>query len=183
VQAPEADLKALMLAGLAGDAAAYRLLLETLQRQLAGYFRRRLANDPAGIDDLVQDTLIAIHTRRGTFDRSQLLTAWAYAIARHKLVDHFRKRRRAAAVPLDDAGALFVPDESGSVDSRIDLEKALAELPAATRALIRDVKLRELTNAEAAEARGMSETAVKVAVHRGLKKLTAILRTQTEKRP
>jgi RNA polymerase sigma-70 factor, ECF subfamily len=183
VQAPEAELKALMLAGLTGDAAAHRLLLDMLHRQLAVYFRRRLAGASAEIDDLVQETLIAIHTRRGTFDRSQLFTAWAYAIARHKLVDHFRKAHRAAAIPLEDAGVLFVPDESASVDARFDLEKALAALPASTQALIRDVKLRELTNAEAAAARGMSETAVKVAVHRGLKKLTAILRAEPGKRP
>jgi RNA polymerase sigma-70 factor (ECF subfamily) len=182
VQTPEADLKALMLAGLAGDGAAYRLLLETLQRQLGGYFRRRLAGDPSEVDDLVQETLIAIHTRRGTYEHSLLFTAWAYGIARHKLVDHFRRRGRASTVPVEDSG-LFVPDDSRSVDARLDIERALATLPPATRALIRDIKLKEQSNAEAAEARGMSETAVKVAVHRGLKKLAAFLRAEPEKRP
>jgi RNA polymerase sigma-70 factor (ECF subfamily) len=179
VQTPEADLKALMLAGLAGDGAAYRLLLETLQQQLGGYFRRRLAGDPSEVDDLVQETLIAIHTRRGTYDRSLLFTAWAYGIARHKLIDHFRRRR--AAVPVEESG-LFVPDESPSVDARLDIERALATLPPSTRALIQDIKLKEQSNAEAAAARGMSETAVKVAVHRGLKKLAAFLRAELEKR-
>lgn len=182
MQTPEADLKALMLAGLAGDAAAYRLLLETLQSQLAGWFRRRLSGDPAEVDDLVQESLIAIHTRRGTYDRTQLLTAWVYAIARHKLIDHFRRRGRAMKVPVEDSG-LFVLDDSASVESRLDVERALAALPAATQSLIRDIKLRELSNAEAAAARGMSETAVKVAVHRGLKKLAAILSATPEKRP
>ncbi|HEX4158988.1 MAG TPA: sigma-70 family RNA polymerase sigma factor [Rhizomicrobium sp.] len=182
MQTPEADLRALMLAGLAGDAAAYRLLLETLQKQLEGYFRRRLGGDPSEADDLVQESLIAIHTRRGTYDRSQLFTAWAYAIARHKLIDHFRRRGRAAMVPVEDSG-LFVSDDSSSVESRLDVERGLASLPPATRALIHDIKLRELSNAEAAAARGMSETAVKVAVHRGLKKLAAFLRTEPEKRP
>jgi RNA polymerase sigma-70 factor (ECF subfamily) len=182
VQTPEADLRALMLAGLAGDAAAYRLLLETLQQQLAGYFRRRLGSGTPEVDDLVQESLIAIHTRRGTYDRSQLFTAWAYAIARHKLIDHFRRRGRRATVPVEDSG-LFVPDDSGSVEARLDVERGLAALPPATRALIHDIKLKELSNAEAAAARGMSETAVKVAVHRGLKKLAAFLRTEPEKRP
>ncbi|HEX3664263.1 MAG TPA: sigma-70 family RNA polymerase sigma factor [Rhizomicrobium sp.] len=182
MQASEADLKALMLAGLAGDAPAYRLLLETLQQRLAAWFRRRLAGDPSEVDDLVQEALIAIHTRRGTYDRTQLLTAWTYAIARYKLIDHFRRRGRAVTVPVEDSG-LFVPDESAAVESRLDIERALAALPPATRSLIRDIKLRELSNAEAAAARGMSETAVKVAVHRGLKKLSALLRTEPEKRP
>jgi len=182
VQTPEADLRTLMLAGLAGDGAAYRLLLETLQAQLGGYFRRRLAGDVSEVDDLVQETLIAIHTRRGTFDRSLPFTAWAYAIARHKLIDHFRRRGRVAGVPVEDSG-LFASDDSHSVDARLDIERALATLPPATRALIADIKLKELTNAEAAEARGMSETAVKVAVHRGLKKVAAYFGVQPEKRP
>lgn len=182
MQTPEADLRALMLAGLAGDAAAYRLLLETMQQRLAGYFRRRLGSGTPEVDDLVQDVLIAIHTRRGTYDRSQLFTAWAYAIARHKLIDHFRRRGRASTVPVEDSG-LFVADESGSVEARLDIERGLATLPAGTRTLIHDIKLRELTNAEAAAARGMSETAVKVAVHRGLKKLAGYLRAEPDKRP
>ncbi len=171
-----------MLAGLAGDAPAYRLLLEALQRQLVAYFRRRLAGNLSEVDDLVQESLIAIHTRRGTYDRTQLFTAWAYAIARHKLIDHFRRRGRAATIPVEDCG-LFVPDDSMSVDSRLDIEHGLAALPTATQSLIRDIKLREMSNAEAAAARGMSETAVKVAVHRGLKKLAAVLRAEPEKRP
>ena len=182
MQTPEVELRALMLAGLAGDAAAYRLLLETLQKQLAAWFRRRLAGDPSEVDDLVQESLIAIHTRRATYDRTQYFTAWTYAIARHKLIDHFRRRGRAMTIPVEDSG-LFVPDESAGVESRLDVERALAALPIATQSLIRDIKLRELSNAEAAAARGMSETAVKVAVHRGLKKLAAILRAEPEKRP
>ena len=172
---PEAELKALMLAGLKGDQPAYRALLEAFQRQLAAYFRRRLGGNGAESDDLVQETLIAIHTRRGTYDTKQPLTAWAYAIARHKLVDHYRRKGRAVTVPLEDSAELFVQDESASVDARRDIEKARASLTPATQQLIRDIKLRELSNAEAAAARGMSETAVKVAVHRGLKKLAAVL--------
>jgi RNA polymerase sigma-70 factor (ECF subfamily) len=177
VQASESDLKALMLAGLTGDAHAYRLLLEALRKQLEIFFRRRLTGDAAEIDDLVQESLIAIHTRRATYDRTQLFTAWAYGIARHKLIDHFRRRGRAMTVPLDGGADLFIPDDSPGVDARYDIEKALGTLPPATQALIRDVKLRELSHAEAASVRGMSETAVKVAVHRGLKRMTAFMRS------
>ena len=110
------------------------------------------------------------------------ISAGAYAIARHKLIDDFRRRGRATTIPVEDAG-LFVPDESAGVEAKLDIERGLAALPAATQSLIRDIKLREMSNAEAADARGMTETAVKVAVHRGLKKLAAVLRTQPEKRP
>jgi RNA polymerase sigma-70 factor (ECF subfamily) len=167
-----------MIASLDGDKAAYRALLDAMRWRLRAFFRNRLSRDAAEIDDLVQDTLMAIHTRRGTYDRTQLFTAWSYAIARHKLIDHFRRSGRRQTVPLEDAAALFVPDESASVDAHYDIEKALETLPLATQALIRDIKLRELSNAEAAAARGMSETAVKVALHRGLKKLGAYFRAE-----
>jgi RNA polymerase sigma-70 factor (ECF subfamily) len=176
-------LKALMLASLAGDAAAYRTLLETLERELGSFFRRRLAGDAAEAPDLVQETLIAIHTRRGTYDTSQPFAGWAYAIARHKLVDHFRRRGRAASVPLDEGVALFAADDIRGADARHDLENALARLPPATQSLIRDIKLRELSHAEAARLRGMSETAAKVAAHRGMKKLATLLRPQKGSRP
>jgi RNA polymerase sigma-70 factor (ECF subfamily) len=125
------------------------------------------------VDDLVQDTLMAIHTRRETYDRGQVFTAWAFAIARYKLIDHYRRSGRRVFVPLEDAGALFAEDDSAAADARADIERALARLPERTRALVRGVKLDELSHAEAAEKSGMTEGAVKVAVHRGLKALTA----------
>jgi len=167
-----------MLASLAGDAPAYRTLLEFLERELAPFFRRRLADDAAEAADLVQETLIAIHTRRGTYDSSQPFTAWTYAIARHKLVDHYRRRGRAPTIPLDNAGDLLAADETAGAEARHDVENALGRLPPATQSLIRDIKLRELSHAEAARLRGMSETAAKVAVHRGMKKLVEFLRPQ-----
>src|SRR5438477_12421890 len=107
-----------MLASLAGDAAAYRTLLESLERELQPFFRRRLAHDTAEADDLVQETLIAIHTRRGTYDRSQPLTAWTYAIARHKLVDHYRRRGRTRMLPLDEGGHLPAADETAGAEAK-----------------------------------------------------------------
>lgn len=179
----DSDLKALMLASLAGDAAAYRTLLESLERELLAFFRRRLAGDAAEAPDLVQETLIAIHTRRSTYDASQSFAGWAYAIARHKLIDHFRRRGRRATVPIDSGGALYACDDGAGAEARHDIENALATLPPATQSLIRDIKLRELSHAEAAATRGMSETAAKVAVHRGMKKLAAFLRPQKGQSP
>jgi len=79
-------------------------------------------------------------------------------------------------VALDDAGELFVPDESAGVNASIDIERALASLSPRTRELVRGVKLREDSVAELAARTGMSQSAVKVAVHRGLKTLSARLR-------
>jgi RNA polymerase sigma-70 factor (ECF subfamily) len=169
----EAQLKALMLASLSGDAKAYRLLLDTLSVGLLAYYRRRLGGTGAvDEEDLVQDTLIAMHTRRATYDPSQPLTAWVYAIARYKLIDHFRRQKLRRTIPLEDAGALFADDETAAALARLDVERLLDTLPEATRNLIRRTKVAGFSTAEAADEAGMSETAAKVRVHRGLKALS-----------
>jgi RNA polymerase sigma-70 factor (ECF subfamily) len=166
--ADEAKLKALMLAGLAGDATAYRMLLSALGGHLRAYYRRRVGDDA---EDLVQETLIAMHTRRGTYDPAQPFTAWVYGIARYKLIDEYRRSKRRAAVPLDEASDLFSADESESIGAKRDVEKLLTRLPPARRELVRGVKIDGLSTAEAAAQHGISESAVKVGVHRALKTL------------
>jgi RNA polymerase sigma-70 factor (ECF subfamily) len=172
----EPRLKALMLRGLDGDSAAYRELLGVIGRLLRTYFARRLPSDAEDVEDLVQEVLIAIHTRRATFNRSRPFTAWLYAIARYKLVDHLRRRRLRAAVRIDDVDGLFAPDEAVAVEASHDVKTLLEPLPEKQRAAIRHVKIEELSVAETARRTGMSESAVKVSVHRGLKALAARLR-------
>lgn len=168
----EAELRALMIASLGGDAGAYRLLLEDLQRRLRPYFIRRLCAGAHEADDLVQETLIAIHRRRQTYDRSQPVTAWVYGIARYKLIDHFRRLKRHPTSPLDDALELSMPDGSAGAEARHDIERALKSLPQRTQDLIRAVKLEEASHADAARRAGISEGAARIALHRGLKALT-----------
>ena len=159
-----------MLASLDGDAKAYRLLLDTLSVGLRAYYRRRLGGG-SDEEDLVQDTLIAMHTRRATYDPNQPLTAWVYAIARYKLIDHYRRRKIRQTVPIEDAGPLFAADETGAALARLDLDRMLAALPERTRRLILRTKVEGRSNAEAGAEAGLSETAAKVRVHRGLKRL------------
>lgn len=168
----EARLKPLMLAALAGDQPAYRALLSELGAHLNRYFARRLANRAAA-DDLVQDTLMAIHTRRLTYDPTQPFTAWLHAIARYKLIDHFRRNKLRATLPLDDDAAIFADDASEAATARMDLDTVLATIPARPAELIRQTKLEGASVADAAARAGMSETAAKVAIHRGLKSLAA----------
>jgi len=165
----EAQYRAWMLAALAGDAAAYRMLLQGLTRHLRGYYAKRLG--AAAAEDAVQESLIAIHAKRATYDPARPFTAWVYGIARYKLVDEYRRNKRTAAISLDDAGELFAGDESAALVARRDVEKLLAKLPAAKRDLVRAVKLDGHSIAEAAAQTGMSETSVKVTVHRALKSL------------
>ncbi len=172
----EERLRQLMLQGLAGEAGAQRELLTELARLFAAYFRRRLADQAGDVDDLVQEVLIAVHTRRATYDTAQPFTAWVYAIARYKLIDHARRSRVRRHVSLDDAGDLFSEDESEAATARSDLERLMDALPAGQRNAIRATKMDGLSVAEASTRLGMSESAVKVSVHRGLKALTARLR-------
>jgi RNA polymerase sigma-70 factor (ECF subfamily) len=170
----EPRLRGLMLAGLAGEAAPYRRLLDELSGLLRAYYGRRC---PPGVDaeDLVQETLIAVHTRRATYDARQPFTAWAYAIARYKLIDALRRGRFHLRAPSEEADALFTPPgAAGSAEAAMaarDLDRVLGELPQRTAELIRETKIEGLSTREAAARHGMTETAVKVAIHRGLKSL------------
>src|ERR1700743_4026959 len=123
-----------MRASLAGDAAASRMLLAGLARHLRSYYARRL--DPAAAEDAVQETLIAIHTRRATYDPTLPFTAWVYGIARYKLIDEYRRPKRRATAPLDEAGDLFGHDEAQDAIARRDVTKLLDKLPAAKRQLV-----------------------------------------------
>ena len=164
----------LMLRAQDVDAAAWRALLIELQKRLSGYFARRLSGDlAADVDDLVQETLIAMHTRRVTYDPAQPFTAWTHAIARYKLIDFWRRRRRRTHVALDDvAGDLWSEEDHGASEAAADLDRLLADLPERQQGLIRDVKIEGLSLAEAGARRGMSEGAAKVSLHRALKALT-----------
>ena len=168
--AAEAQYRAWMIAALAGDANAYRQLLAALTRHLRGYFRVRIGQGMA--EDLVQETLMAIHTRRATYDATQPFTAWVFGIARHKLVDEFRKAKRRPSIPLDEAPELFAADDTGAAIARRDVQKLLAQLPEAKRNLLKAIKLDGEAVADVARQAEMSESAVKVSVHRSLKSLS-----------
>ena len=169
----ETRLKALMIAALSGDAAAYRALLAALTLHLRAYFARRVGH--ADAEDLVQETLIAIHTRRATYDTRLPFTAWLHAIARYKLIDHFRRAGIRRTLPLEDAETVVAEQESETAGARRDVEKLLSALSPARQELMRQVKIEGLSTTEAAQRSGMSESAVKVGVHRAMKALSAMI--------
>lgn len=162
-----------MLRARDGEAAAWRELLGDLRGRLETYFARRLAADLASeAEDLVQETLIAMHARAVTYDPGQPFTAWAYAIARYKLIDLWRRKGVRRHAPLDDyEGELFGDDDHGAAEAALDVERLLGALPAKQQGLVRDVKIEGLSLAEAGARRGMTEGAAKVSLHRALKQL------------
>lgn len=174
----ENRLRELLVQGLSGDAASYHGFLKALSAHLRAYFRKRLFQKPDDVEDLVQETLLAVHNQRHTYRSDQPLTAWVHAIARYKLVDLLRSRasREALTDPLDDELELFASSDSDAADARKDLNKLLAGLPERQRLPIVHVKLEGLSVLEAAQLTGMSESAIKIGVHRGLKALAARIR-------
>ncbi len=181
VSSTEERLRELMLRGLAGDNAAYHDFLKDLSAHLRAFLRRRLVRLPDDVEDLVQETLLAVHNQRHTYEAGQPLTAWIHAIARYKLVDLLRRRsgREAMNDPLDDELAVFATSDTEATEARRDVAKLLANLPDRQRLPIQYMKLEGLSVIEAARATGMSESAVKVGVHRGLKALAAMIRGET----
>jgi RNA polymerase sigma-70 factor (ECF subfamily) len=174
----ESQLKEGMKRAQEGDAEAYRSLLESARVILKVYASRSLLrmgiNDPQSADDLVQETLLAIHTKRHTYDATQLFTPWLFAIARYKLIDFGRRRRRGAGQAnmdsLEDDVVAPVFSEPGA---ERDLNRLLESLPAAQRKLVEWIKIDGLSVAEASARTHLSESAVKVRVHRAMKLLKA----------
>lgn len=171
----EEHLKAWMLGGLDGDAAAQAALLRALVPLLQSFFGRRLGRAGADVEDLVQETLIAVHTRRAAYDRERPFTAWLYAVARYRLIDYLRRRK--ISVSLEDVETLLIDEDFEHASlARMDVEALLSTLSPKQARAIRDTHVVGKSVAEAAADAGIGESDVKVSVHRGLKALAARIR-------
>jgi RNA polymerase sigma-70 factor (ECF subfamily) len=176
----EAELRlgAAFRAGLAGDAAAYRCFLDELSTFLRSFLRHRLHGCIDDVEDVLQETLLAIHNGRHTWDPGQALKPWVYAITRYKLIDFVRARSRHTAlnVPLDAMDELLGSTDEEPAQARRGIGRLLEQLPDRHRLPILHVKIQGLSVSEAARLTGMSESAIKIGVHRGLKALATSIR-------
>jgi RNA polymerase sigma-70 factor (ECF subfamily) len=176
----EAELAVAMRDARGGCPKAYRRLLDLLSQHLRVHIRhmlQRMGNrGAADLDDILQETLISIHNRLHTYDPSYPVTVWVNAIAKYKVIDSYRaSRHRLKSVNLDDLGDVIADPIDYQPGTARDVARLLAGLPANLRRPIEDVKLMGLTISEAAESTGMSESAVKIGIHRGMKRLAATL--------
>ena len=175
------DLSALMRLAREGDAAAYRRLLECVALWLRGIVRRGLTRTGRGTEDsedIVQETLLAMHLKRHTWDPAQPLEPWLRAIARYKIVDHLRRQGYRQSVDIEDhIETLAAPagaDEGGTVDAR----QMLAGLPERQRHIVEAISIEGFSARDVGQRLGMSEGAVRVALHRALKLLAASYRRE-----
>ena len=160
----------LMIAAQAGERQPYEQLLRELDVWLQRYYARRLPRPAA--EDAAQETLLAIHARRHTYQPSRSFVAWVMAIARYKWIDRLRDASRFVAVSLDDE--MPVGDHGEAASSAAALDNLLGRLKPAQASVIRLVKLKGLSIARASGATGQSAALVKVNIHRGLKKMAAL---------
>jgi RNA polymerase sigma factor (sigma-70 family) len=173
--AAEPALRELLLRSFDGDGAAYRAFLDQLTQHVRVFLRKRLYPLLDDVDDLVQEIVFAVHDARATYRQDEPLTAWTYAIARHKLTDYLRARSRRAAlcITLDTADELASPSDTERADARHDIETMLKHLPQKQQVLIVGIKLCGLSIIEASQMTGWSEASVKSSLHRGMKRLTS----------
>jgi RNA polymerase sigma-70 factor (ECF subfamily) len=165
------DWGRLMVAAQKGHGGAYRRLLSEVSEWLVRYFRRRLP--PADVDDAVQETLLAVHRRRHTYDPQYPLGAWLAAIAKRKWIDQLRVLGRRPTEELPDA--LSVGDHEASVISSSVLASLLEQLRPAQAQAILLVKVQGYSIEDASGETGLSPSAIKMNIHRGLARLTAFI--------
>ncbi|MGE0500105.1 MAG: sigma-70 family RNA polymerase sigma factor [Rhizobiaceae bacterium] len=164
----DAELARLLKAAVAGDERAYVAFLEGAAALVRGFVRRRAGVGGIDVEDVVQETLLAVHLKRHTWRQDAAVGPWLYAIARYKLIDAFRRNGRRLEVELDEtAEAVAEPVEEKA--SERDIDRALASLPDGQKAVVSSISVDGRSIAETARALGMNETAVRVALHRGLK--------------
>lgn len=165
------DWEAAFVAGQDGDRVAYRAFLEHAEAHLKRFFARKAP--PADALDLVQEVLIAVHTKRASYDPAYPLMPWMNTIAKYKWIDWLRKTRRVTQVELDDQHGDPTISEQPVAGHAVGL--LLEQIPEKQATAIRLVKLEGLTIAEASAQSGQSESLVKVNIHRGLKKMSAFV--------
>ena len=173
------DWSVLMARGQDGDERSYRALLHSI----APYVRslaRRAGLSPEDCEDAVQDILMTIHTIRHTYDPARPFGPWLVGVSRNRLADRLRRRARiwSREVELTIEHETFVAVETNSFEKAEQarrLRSAVADLPAGQREAVELLKLKEMSLKEAAAVTGQSEVALKVAVHRAVKRLRTML--------
>lgn len=167
----EARLAGLMRAALAGDEAAYADFLRRASVFVRVVARAKIGSSADG-EDVVQETLLAIHLKRHTWRSDEPISPWLAAITRYKVVDALRRRGRRAEVDIDAFDdQLEAPVAEISHDREID--RALQSLAPRQRSVVESLTVEGRSVRETAQSLGLTENAVRVTLHRGLSAIAA----------
>ena len=177
----EADWAALMRAANRGDEAAYARFLRCVSPVLRRVIRARGGSlGEAQGEDVLQEVLLAIHLKRHTWREDAPIRPWLFALTRHKIVDAFRARGRRVHVPLDDfTETLPAAPETDPTEAR-DMDRVIDRLEPRAADIVRAVGIRGMSLADTAARHAMSEGAVRVALHRALRRLSELRTTMIE---
>jgi RNA polymerase sigma factor (sigma-70 family) len=177
----EKEWATLMRAAMAGDAGAYRRFLTSVTPHLRGIARSRcrsLGTPEGEAEDIVQEVLLAIHLKRGTWDQSRAIGPWIFAIVRHKFIDTLRRLGRHSSVPIEHViDTLRAEDQSDDL-LPAEIDGLLRRLKPQQRDIVQSISLRGSSIRETASRLDMTEGAVRVALHRALKRLAALYRSR-----
>ena len=128
----DAAVSALLRAGMAGDRSAYRQFFNAITPVVSGMVSALAGAVPAvEREDMIQEILTAIHTKRQTWDVKRPVLPWLYALIRHKTIDLLRQMRRrdSGLVAVDiEVLAATVPARLDDLDLGLDLHTALGHL-------------------------------------------------------
>ncbi len=122
----------------------------------------------------MQETLLAIHQKRQTWREDMAVRPWLYAIVRYKVVDAFRARGRRITVPIEDFAEVLPAEPEADPTERSDALRVIGELDPRSARIVRAIGLDGASISETSAALDMTETAVRVALHRGLKRLAQL---------
>ncbi|HRY05604.1 MAG TPA: sigma-70 family RNA polymerase sigma factor [Hyphomicrobiaceae bacterium] len=170
------ELAALMRAGLQGDETAYRRALELIAQRVRGYVAygfKAYGYRGEDVEDVVQETLLTVHLKRQTWDDTRPLEPWLKAISRNKLVDHLRRKGYRKHVPIDDFAEILAAPTNEAAEQLGSTEDLLVSLNQRDRTIVEAVSIAGHSAREVGDRLGMSEGAVRVALHRALKALAA----------
>ena len=176
----ENDWAVWMRAAMTGDAGAYRQLLVSLAPHVRAVARSRCRSlgAPEGeVEDLVQEVLLTVHLKRGTWDQSRPIGPWVAAIVRNRLIDVLRRRGRHITVPIDDLLDSLQAEDQTSELSAHEIDTLLGHLKVQQREIVKSISLNGNSIRETAERLQMTEGAIRVALHRALKTLGALYRS------
>jgi RNA polymerase sigma-70 factor (ECF subfamily) len=179
VQTSLDELDRSMRASLSGDMTAYRRALTLLTPVLRASVRAGLARcgrGPDAVEDIVQETLLAVHLKRATWDPAQPVAPWARAIAKYKMIDFLRRRGERAHIDIADLAETLPEPEDASSDAILASRMAMARLPARDRDIVESMAIEGASARETGDRLGLSEGAVRVALHRALKSLALLCR-------
>lgn len=168
----------LMRAANRGDTDAYRRLLAALAPALRGFARRAYARSGLNADeveDAVQETLLAVHLKRHTWDERQPLLPWVKAVARNKVIDALRRRGSGLHVPIDDVSDTLADERAADAGQSADIASSVSQLKDRDRQIVVAMSIEGASARDVAEKLAMSEGAVRVALHRALKSLARTL--------